>query len=116
VQAIDRAPPPQDLIADFPVKKIHPVTLPVNEALESSLLTLSSLIADKRNLAQLVSSLHFTLEDSSLILHPFRASASQLVHTKAGLQYGYKRIEYGKRICNRKNIYSHPIFYNQGLS
>jgi uncharacterized CHY-type Zn-finger protein len=76
------APPPQDLIADFPVKKIHPVTLPVNEALESSLLTLSSLIADKRNLAQLVSSLHFTLEDSSLILHPFRASANQLVHTK----------------------------------
>jgi hypothetical protein len=78
------APPPKDLTADFPAKKIHQVTLPVNEALESSLLTLSSLIADKRNLAELLSSLDFTLEDSSLILHPFKISARELVHTKLG--------------------------------
>ena len=78
------APPPNDLIADFPAKKIHQVTLPVNEALESSLLTLSSLIADKRNLAELLSSLNFTLEDSSLVLHPFKISARELVHTKLG--------------------------------
>ena len=78
------APPPKDLTADFPAKKIHQVTLPVNEALESSLLTLSSLIADKRNLAELLSSLDFTLVDSSLILNPFKISARELIHTKLG--------------------------------
>lgn len=77
-------PPPKDLIADFPVKKIHQATLPVNEALESSLLTLVSLIANKRNLAELLSSLNFTLEDYSLVLHPFKISSSELVHTKIG--------------------------------
>ena len=76
------APAPKDLTADFPAKKIHQVTLSVNEALESSLLTLVSLIADKRNLAEVAASLKFTLEDFSLILHPFKISAGELVHTK----------------------------------
>jgi len=79
------APPPKDLTADFPARKIHQVTLPVNEALESSLLTLSSLIADKRNLVELLSSLDFSLVDPSLILHPFKISARELIHTKLGL-------------------------------
>jgi hypothetical protein len=77
-------PPPKDLSANFPVKKIHQVTLPVNEALESSLLTLVSLIANKRNLAETLSSLHFTLEDYSLVFHPFKISSSEFVHTKIG--------------------------------
>jgi uncharacterized CHY-type Zn-finger protein len=77
-------PPPKDLIANFPVKKIHQATLPLNEALGSSLLTLVSLIANKRNLAELLSSLNFTLEDYSLVLHPFKISSSEFVHTKIG--------------------------------
>jgi hypothetical protein len=77
-------PPPKDLIANFPVKKIHQVTLPINEALESSLLTLVSLIANKRNLAEVLSSLNFTLENYSLVFHPFKISSSEFVHTKIG--------------------------------
>ncbi|PKN53767.1 MAG: hypothetical protein CVU55_01175 [Deltaproteobacteria bacterium HGW-Deltaproteobacteria-13] len=77
-------PHPKDLIANFPVKKIHPVTLPINEALESSLLTLVSLIANKKHLAELLPSLNITLEDYSLVLHPFKISSSEFVHTKIG--------------------------------
>jgi hypothetical protein len=77
-------PAPKDLIADFPANKIHQVTLPVSEALESSLLTLVSLTANKRNLAEEFSSLFFTLEDYSLVLHPFKISSSEFVHTKLG--------------------------------
>jgi hypothetical protein len=77
-------PAPNDLTTDFPAQKIHPANLPENEAMKSSLLTLASLIADKRNLAALLSSLKLTLEDSSLVLHPFKISASELVHTKIG--------------------------------
>jgi hypothetical protein len=89
------APPPKDLTADFPAKKIHQVTLPVNEALESSLLTLSSLIADKKNLTELLSSLDFTLEDYSLILHPFKISARELVHTKLGFTIDWAALNMG---------------------
>jgi len=77
-------PPPKDLIADLPGKNIHQVTLPLTEALESSLLTLISLIANKRNLAEALPSLNVTLEDYSLVLHPFKISSSELVHTKIG--------------------------------
>jgi len=79
------APPPKDLIADFTAKKIHQATLPVNEALESTLLTLVSLTANKNAIREILPSLHFTLEDYSLVLHPFKTSAGQLVHTKIGL-------------------------------
>jgi hypothetical protein len=79
------APPPRDLIVDFPAKKIHQATLPVNEALESTLLTLVSLIANKTTLAEMLPSLEFTMEDYSLVLHPFKTSASEMVHTKIGL-------------------------------
>jgi len=75
-------PAPKDLTADFQANKIHQVTLPVTEALESSLVTLSSLIADKRHLADVAASLKFSLEDYSLVFHPFKISAGELVHTK----------------------------------
>lgn len=131
-------PPPKDLVDALPAKNIHQVTLPLNEALESSLVTLSSLMGNKTNLVEtapssnftledfpldplplkisaretvheklgfnvksslvilngvnidkktsvdLVSSCNFTLEDSSLVLHPFKISAGELVHTKLG--------------------------------
>lgn len=75
-------PAPKDLTADFPAKKIHQVTLSVTEALESALVTLASLWGDKRHLAEIASELKLTLEDYSIVLHPFKISARELVHTK----------------------------------
>lgn len=77
-------PAPMDLTEDFPAKKIYPATLPVNDALESCLLTLVSLISNKRSLVEILSSLNFTLEDYSLVLHPFKTNARELIHTKIG--------------------------------
>lgn len=75
-------PAAETLTADFLPKKIFRVTLPVTEAMESSVITLSSLMADKRHLAEMVETLTFSLEDYCLTLHPFRQSARELVHTK----------------------------------
>ena len=77
-------PAPMDLTEDFPAKKIYPATLPVNDALGSCLLTLVSLIANKRSLVEILPSLNFTLEDHSLVLHPFKTNARELIHTKIG--------------------------------
>lgn len=77
-------PAPMDLTEDFPAKKIYPATLPVNDALGSCLLTLVSLISNKRSLVEILPSLNFTLEDHSLVLHPFKTNARELVHTKIG--------------------------------
>lgn len=75
-------PAPENLSADFHPKRIHPVTLPVAEAMDSSIITLSSLMADKRHLADVVGSLKFSLADFFLVLHPFKTSGRELVHTK----------------------------------
>jgi len=77
-------PAPIDLTEDFPAKKIYPATLPVNDALKSCLLTLVNLISNKRSLVEILPSLNFTLEDYSLVLHPFKTNARELVHTKIG--------------------------------
>jgi hypothetical protein len=77
-------PAPIDLTEDFPAKKIYPATLPVNDALKSCLLTLVNLISNKRSLVEILPSLNFTLEDNSLVLHPFKTNARELVHTKIG--------------------------------
>ena len=78
------ASPPTDLINELPAKKIYPATLPVNDALGSCLLTLASLIPNKRYLGEILPSLNFTLEDYSLVLHPFKTNAGELIHTKIG--------------------------------
>jgi uncharacterized CHY-type Zn-finger protein len=75
-------PSPQNLIPDFPAKIIHPVTLPVTEALESTVVTLSSLWKNKRDIQELTTSATFSLEDYSLVLHPFKSNARELIHTK----------------------------------
>ncbi len=77
-------PAAKDLTDYIPAGKIHHATLPVTEALESAIITLSSLMADKRQLAQIMAPLKFTLEDSCLVLHPFRTGIRELVHTKLG--------------------------------
>jgi len=77
-------PAPENLIADFPAKNIYPVTLPAMEALETAPITLTGLLADKRPLMSKTPPVTFTLEDSSLVLHPFEVRAHELVHTKIG--------------------------------
>ncbi|HOU51805.1 MAG: hypothetical protein KBG22_05250 [Smithella sp.] len=143
------APPPADLVADFPARNVHPATLPLNEALETSLVTLGSLMGsktsiveatpssnfileefpldplpfkvsakekvremmgisvkssvvihsivnpDRKSLADLLPVLNFTLEEASLILHPFKMSARDLVHTKLGVSMDVNALKMG---------------------
>lgn len=88
-------PAPGDMTTDFPSQKIHRATLPVAEALDSCLVTLSSLIADKRHLAQSVASLKFTMEDYTLVLHPFKISVREMIHTKLGFSMDISALTMG---------------------
>lgn len=87
-------PPATDLTVDFPAKNIYPVTLPLSEALESALITLSSLLTE-RQLLNVSSSLKFTSEDCSLVLHPFALSGKELIHTKLGFSMDMTSLNLG---------------------
>jgi uncharacterized CHY-type Zn-finger protein len=87
-------PPETDLTVDFPVQNVYPVTLPLSEALESALITLSSLMTE-RQLLEVSSSLEFTPEDCSLVLHPFTFGGKELVHTKLGFSMDMAALNLG---------------------
>jgi hypothetical protein len=81
--------------ADFLAKTIYPATLSVAEAAESFIITLASLMTNKRRLLDLSSSLKFTLENSVLILHPFAISLKELIHTKLGFSMDRTALNFG---------------------
>ena len=83
---------------DFSAKTIYPATLPVAEAAESFIITLASLMTNKRRLLDLSSSLKFTLENSFLILHPFAISPQELIHTKLNFSMDRTALNFGTYI------------------
>ena len=87
-----------DLTAELSARTIYPVTLPVTEAAESFIITLASLMTNKRRLLDLSSALKFTLENSSLILHPFLISLKELVHTKLGFSMDRTALNFGTHL------------------
>ena len=91
-------PAQTNLTAGLPEKTIYPATLPVAEAAESFIITLASLVTDKRRLPDLLSSLKFTLEDFLLVLHPFTIAPKELIHTKLGFSIDRTALNFGTHL------------------
>lgn len=90
------AQPAATALSDWlPSGKIYPVTLPLPEALESSMITLASLMADKRHLLEVIAPLRLELEDSTLVLHPFSISARELIHAEWGFSMDIASLNLG---------------------
>jgi uncharacterized protein YbaR (Trm112 family) len=82
----------------FPEVSIHPVTLPISEAQESIIVTLASLINDKRRLFPVLSQIRITLDEFLLVYHPFFISRNELVHAKIGLTIDRNALEFGMQL------------------
>jgi len=52
--------------------------------MKSSFVILNIANTDKKGPADLASSINFTLEDYSLVFHPFKIIAGEFIHTKLG--------------------------------
>jgi uncharacterized CHY-type Zn-finger protein len=91
-------PAQTNLTVGLPEKTIYPATLPVAEAAESFIITLASLVTDKRRLPDLLSSLKFTLEDFLLVLHPFTIAPKELIHTKLGFSMDRTALNFGTHL------------------
>ena len=79
----------------FPEAVPRPVTLPVSEALESIIVTLASIINDKRRLLPILPQVRVTLDEFLLVYHPFVISRNELVHAKMGLTIDKNALEFG---------------------
>lgn len=74
---------------------LYPVTLPVQEALESVKIIIASITADKRAIFPLLSKTQLRLEESLLVYHPFTVSHHELIHTQMHLSIDKKALTYG---------------------
>jgi hypothetical protein len=99
---VDAAPSSNFTLEDLPLDPL-PSKISTREtirekagfSLKSSLVILNSINTDKKTFVDLVSSLKFTLEDSSLVLHPFKVSAGEMIHTKLGFSLNISALNMG---------------------
>ena len=64
---------------------LHPVTLPLTEAMEGVRTNIGQLLSDKRRLLQTLAGTKINLLESELVYHPFIRKNSELIHAGMGL-------------------------------
>ena len=71
--------PHENLIADLPRTRIHPSTLPVEEAIESLKLTLTSFIKPRKTLLSKLQDIHIDAKRFTLVFIPFNDEYHELI-------------------------------------
>jgi DNA-directed RNA polymerase subunit RPC12/RpoP len=69
----------------FSSQPLHPVTLPLSEAVEGVRMNIGQLLSDKRRLLPALAGTTITLLEAELVYQPFRRQNSELIHTTLGL-------------------------------
>jgi DNA-directed RNA polymerase subunit RPC12/RpoP len=82
----------------FPGTMLHPANLPLSEAAESIVLTIASLVTDKRRWHSLLPRLNPRLEEAVLVYHPFVAERAELVHAAMGLTVDRRALAFGTHL------------------
>lgn len=81
----------------LPASPLYPVTLPLPEAAEGIVITLTQLIADKRKIPELAG-IRLSLEASRLEYHPFVLEGNELCHPLLGVTLDRTALKYGIRM------------------
>jgi hypothetical protein len=79
----------------LPETPCHPVTLEPDEAVESIIITLTHLVADKRRLLSAFADIRITPAESVLEYHPFLLRGNELVHSDLGLSMDKNALAFG---------------------
>ncbi len=82
----------------LPPAPLYPVTLPLREAAEGIVITLASMITDKRRLYPRLSAVNVTLEESRLEYHPFLLNGNELLHASLRIALDRTALAYGIRM------------------
>ena len=79
----------------LPAAPLHPVTLPLREAVEGIAITVARMITAKRRYYPKLSGLNITLEESRLEYHPFFLNGNELIHASLGVALDRTALAYG---------------------
>lgn len=74
---------------------LYPVTLPINEAKESIIITIADIVTDKRRMYPLLPQMRITLDECLLVYHPFIENHNELIHASMRFSFDKKSLAYG---------------------
>jgi len=87
---------PKDNLEDkLPSAVPYPVTLPLGEAIASMLVTLGSIMTDKRTFFGKLTEIDTASDESLLVFHPFIIGDREMTHEKMGLVIEKNALKYG---------------------
>ncbi|MBN1614524.1 MAG: hypothetical protein JW950_08685 [Deltaproteobacteria bacterium] len=82
----------------FEGASVHPVTMPLADAVGSIPLAIANLMMDKRKMMKLLPDLRMTLTDALLVYQPFLVRRNELIHEKMGLVIHRKALAFGAEL------------------
>jgi hypothetical protein len=89
--------PVEDIVYDkLPLKSVYPVTLSQGEAEESMKIIFASLVVSKRKNYARLPDIHFSAEESELVLLPFVPKGNELIYEKQKIAIQKVAMTYGR--------------------
>ncbi len=82
----------------FPSQKLHPVTLPPGEAVQSLKIILASSTIMKKNVIPFLPKIGFKVEEKTLVYIPFRETGYDLINDDLGVSVNRQSLEFGRKL------------------
>jgi hypothetical protein len=79
----------------LPKETIYPVTLPLEEALDGTIVTLASVMVDKKKILSVLPNIRVTFQDAKLVYHPFTLVRNELIHPAMKVSLESSALKYG---------------------
>ncbi len=84
-----------DPVDNIPSKGIHPVTLPISEAIQALKIILASSAVTKKNILPLLPQTSFEISDKCLIYLPFKRGRFDMINEETGISINRQSLEFG---------------------
>jgi hypothetical protein len=85
-----------EMTGEIPGENLHPVTLPLAEAVQGVKVTLASSIMNKRKLFPCLPNVSFTVGETTLVYLPFNDAGREIIQEHMQISVHKKTLEYGR--------------------
>lgn len=79
----------------IPVKGMHPVTIPLSEAVQALKVILASTAVMKKNILPYLPQISFEIDDEGLVYLPFKKTRFDMIYEETGLSINRQSLEFG---------------------
>lgn len=87
-----------DRIDVMPQKGMHPVTLPLSEAIQALKIILASAALMKKNVMPRLPQISFLIEEKTLVYLPFRQTRYDMINDELGISVNRQSLEFGRTL------------------